>query len=83
MAFFRVGHPSQPYIPTRSKKKSGTMRLQHSCFPVNFVKFLGTSFLKKDEDEHEETTAHYIPSEQLLSLNICYELFWQPVEMDT
>ena len=47
-------------IPTKNKKKNEKMRLQHRCFPVNFVKclrihFLRTSPVTASEDEHDKT----------------------------
>ena len=62
------------------------MRLQHRCFPVNFVKFLRTPFLRTplvadSEDEHNETKQLDMAS-QLNNCMICYELFWQPIKMN-
>ena len=62
-------------------------------FSLNFAKFLRTPFLRTSpvvasEDEHGETKLLYIKSRfygwtNVIFWTIRYELFWQPVKMDT
>ena len=78
------------HIPHQEQKKEREKRLQHRCFRVNFAKFLRTLFLRTltvaaSEDEQDETKLLHMTfrlNKRYLWM-ICFQLFWQPVEMGT
>ena len=64
----------------KEQKEEGEMRLQHTCFLVNLAKILRLPFFKNSSGggfwrwtQRNQAIPHYIPIEQLLSLN---ELLW-------
>ena len=77
---FYSKRPTNPSIltifPPKEQKEEREKRLQHKCFPVNFPEFLRTPFFKITTigclwrwTRWNQSTAHSIPIEQLLSLN--------------
>ena len=83
--------PSQPYFPItqkekkKSKKKDSSTAVFCELYPSLRTPFLITSPVAASEDEHDETKLLQMTSR----LSICYlcmiryELFWQPIKMDT
>ena len=67
-------HPNHIFL--QGAKRRAGKRLQQRCFPVNFLKFLVKPFFKNTYGgcfwrwtQRNQTTAHDISIEQLLSLN--------------
>ena len=67
-------------FPHKEQKEEREKILKHRCFPVNFVEFLRTPFYKNTYGNcfwrwawRNQTTAHDIRIEQILSLN---DLLW-------
>ena len=77
-------------FPYKEQKEEREKRLQHKCFPVNFVQFLRTPFFNNNYGGCFWRWAWGNQANAMKSrLNKCYlwmihfELFWQPVEMGT
>ena len=78
-------HNAKQKKKKEKKKKRATKKIQAKMFCVSFAKFLRTCLVPASEGEHDETKLLHMISRlnKYYHWMIRYELFCQPVKMDT